>query len=325
MKTAFISGVTGQCGSYLAELLLGKNYVVVGLIRRSSTPTTSRISHLLDHQNFKMEYFDLLDTNCIYRLLEKYQPHEFYNLAAQSQVRVSFDVPEYTLNANGVAVGNILEALRKVSPKTKFYQASTSEMFGNNPNRPYNEKSTLQPASPYGCAKVMAHNLVQNYRESYGLFASCGILFNNESPRRGEEFVTKKIVKHSLEVAMGKREKLVLGNIDAKRDWGYSKEYMEAIYLILQHHEPDNFVVATGETHSVREFVEIVFDKLDLDFEKHLDYDKSLHRPEEVKELIGDASKIKLLLGWEPKVKFNKLVEIMLGAEEAQLTGKFIV
>jgi GDPmannose 4,6-dehydratase len=324
MKTAFISGVTGQCGSYLAELLLEKGYVVVGLMRRSSTPTTSRISHLLNHQNFKLEYFDLLDVNCIYKLLEYYQPHEFYNLAAQSQVRVSFDVPEYTMNANGTAVGNILEALRRVSPKTKFYQASTSEMFGNNPNRPYNEKSVLQPASPYGCAKVMAHNLVQNYRESYGLFASCGILFNNESPRRGEEFVTKKIVKHSLEVALGKRDKLILGNIDAKRDWGYSKEYMEAIYLILQHHEPDNFVVATGETHSVREFVEIVFDKLDLDFDKHLDYDKRLQRPEEVKELIGDASKIKLLLGWEPKVKFNELVEIMLKAEEAEAARKVL-
>jgi GDPmannose 4,6-dehydratase len=325
MKTAFISGITGQCGSYLAELLLKKDYVVIGLIRRSSTITTSRISNILNHKNFKMEYFDLLDTNCIYRLLEHYRPHEFYNLAAQSQVRVSFDVPEYTMNVNGVAVGNILEVLRKVSPKTKFYQASTSEMFGNNPERPYNEKSRLQPASPYGCAKVMAHNLVQNYKESYGLFASCGILFNNESPRRGEEFVTKKIVKHSLEVSMGLREKLILGNIDAKRDWGYSKEYMEAIYMILQHHEPDNFVVATGETHSVREFVEIVFKKLQLDFDKHLDYDRTLQRPEEVKELIGDASKIKLLLGWEPKTKFEDLVELMLKAEEAEFVSKVLV
>lgn len=325
MKTAFISGITGQCGSYLAELLLKKDYVVIGLVRRSSTVTTSRISNILNHKNFKMEYFDLLDTNCIYRLLEHYRPHEFYNLAAQSQVRVSFDVPEYTMNVNGVAVGNILEALRKVSPKTKFYQASTSEMFGNNPERPYNEQSKLQPASPYGCAKVMAHNLVQNYRESYGLFASCGILFNNESPRRGEEFVTKKIVKHSLEVSMGFREKLILGNIDAKRDWGYSKEYMEAIYMIMQHHEPDNFVVATGETHTVREFVEIVFDKLQLNFDKHLDYDKTLRRPEEVKELIGDASKIKLLLGWEPKTKFEDLVELMLKAEEAEFVSKVLV
>ena len=324
MKIAMVSGVTGQCGSYLAEILLKEGYFVVGLIRRSSVPTTSRISHILTNKNFKLEYFDLLDTSCINRLIEHYKPKEFYNLAAQSQVRVSFDVPEYTMKVDGVAVGAILEAIRKFSPTTKFYQASTSEMFGNNPNRPYNENSTLMPSSPYGCAKVMAHNLVQNYKNSYGLFATAGILFNNESPRRGEEFVTKKIIKHSLEVAMRKRDKLILGNIDSKRDWGYSKEYMEAIYQVMQYHDPEVFVIATGETHSVREFVEIVFKKLNLDFEKHLEFDKTLYRPEEVKELIGDPSKAKLLLGWEPKVKFDKLIDIMLEAEEMSVARELI-
>lgn len=324
MKKAFISGITGQCGSYLAEILLNKNYKVVGLVRRSSVPTTSRISHILNNKNLCLEYFDLLDTTCIYRLLEKHKPDEFYNLGAQSQVRVSFDVPEYTMKVDGNAVGSILEAIRKVSPNTKFYQASTSEMFGNNPERPYNEESRFMPSSPYGCAKVMAHNLVQNYKQSYGLFATCGILFNNESPRRGEEFVTKKVIKHSLEVAMGKRDKLILGNIDAKRDWGYSKEYMEAIHMILQYPTPEVFVIATGETHSVREFVEIVFKKLNLDFDKHLDFDKTLQRPEEVKELIGNSSKAKDLLGWEPKVKFNELIELMLRAEELEVASKLI-
>lgn len=319
-----VSGVTGQCGSYLVELLLKKDYYVVGLIRRSSVPTTSRISHLLGNKNFKLEYFDLLDTSCVNRLITQYKPSEFYNLAAQSQVRVSFDVPEYTMQVNGVAVGSILEAIRQYSPKTKFYQASTSEMYGNNPKRPYNENSTLMPSSPYGCAKVMAHNLVQNYKNSYGLFATAGILFNNESPRRGEEFVTKKIIKHSLEIAMGRRDKLILGNIDAKRDWGYSKEYMEAIHMIMQYHEPEIFVIATGETHSVREFVEIVFKKLNLDFDKHLEFDKTLYRPEEVKELIGDPSKAKLLLGWEPKVKFEELIDIMLRAEEMEIANKIL-
>jgi len=324
MKIAMVSGVTGQCGSYLAEILLKEKYFVVGLIRRSSVPTTSRISHILNNENFKLEYFDLLDTNCIYRLIEQYKPNEFYNLAAQSQVRVSFDVPDYTMQVDGVAVGNILEAIRKISPTTKFYQASTSEMFGNNPNRPYNEKSTLMPSSPYGCAKVMAHNLVQNYKNSYGLFATAGILFNNESPRRGEEFVTKKIVKHALEVSMGKRDKVVLGNLEAKRDWGYSKEYMEAVRLIMQHPTPEVFVIATGETHSVKEFVSIVFKKLGLDFDKHLDFDKTLCRPEEVKELIGDASKAETLLGWKPRVKFDELIDIMIRAEELEVANKLL-
>lgn len=324
MKKAFVTGITGQCGSYLAEILLSMNYSVIGLVRRSSVVTTSRISHLLKNPNLKLENFDLADTSCMFRLLREYAPDEFYNLAAQSHVRVSFDVPEYTTLVDGSAVVSMLEAIRLVSPHTKFYQASTSEMFGNNPERPYNEESKLMPSSPYGVAKVMAHNAVQNYKKSYGLFATAGILFNNESPRRGEEFVTKKIIKHSLEVSMGLRDKLVLGNIEAKRDWGYSKEYMMAVHKILQHPTPEIFVIATGETHSVREFVEIVFEKLNLNMNKDLTFDKSLQRPEEVRELIGDASKAKELLDWEPKVKFNDLISIMLTAEEMEMAAKFV-
>ncbi len=311
MKTAIITGITGQDGSYLAEFLLSKGYKVIGAKRRSSLICTDRIDNIFGHENFHMEYFDLNDTGCIYRLLAKYRPHEFYNLAAQSHVRVSFDIPENTVD--GIAMGTlrILEAIRNTLPNCKFYQASSSEMFGDNPNYPYDENSKLMPASPYACAKVFAHNLVRNYRESYDLFACSGILFNHGSPRRGETFVTRKITLAAAMIKEGLQEKLYLGNLDAHRDWGFAGDYVEAMWLMLQQEKPEDFVISTGETHSVKEFLELVFEAAGLDINQHVEIDERLFRPHEVPYLLGDCTKAKQKLGWTPKIAFKELAKLM--------------
>ena len=321
-KTALITGITGQDGSYLAELLLEKNYKVVGLKRRTSLINTDRIDHIYEHDNFTLEYFDLNDSSCMYSLLIKYQPDEFYNLAAQSHVRVSFDIPENTVD--GVAIGpmRILNAIRHVSPHTKFYQASSSEMFGDNPEVPQSETTILQPASPYACAKVFAHHLIRNYRESYKLKLCSGILFNHESPRRGETFVTRKITLAAARIKLGLQDKLFLGNLDAKRDWGYAKDYVEAMWLMLQQDEPDDYVVATGETHTVREFLEEVFNHAELDVEKYVEIDERLFRPHEVPLLLGDPSKAREHLNWEPKTKFKELAKIMFEEDFKHVKNK---
>tara|TARA_Y100000310_G_scaffold163309_1_gene163147 strand:- start:479 stop:1453 length:975 start_codon:yes stop_codon:yes gene_type:complete len=311
MKIAIITGITGQDGSYLAEFLLSKGYKVIGLKRRTSLINTERINHIYSHKNLKLEYYDLDDVGCLYKLMYKYNPDEIYNLAAQSHVRVSFDIPEHTVN--GVALGSlrILEAIRNTNNKIKFYQASSSEMFGDNLDYPFNENSRLLPASPYACAKVFAHNLVRNYRESYHIHASSGILFNHESPRRGETFVTRKITIAAARIKLGLQNKLYLGNLDAKRDWGHTKDYVEAMWLMLQQETPDDYVIATGETHSVKEFLEKVFEYAGLDPYKYVKIDKRLFRPHEVPYLVGDNSKAKEKLGWKPHYTFETLVKEM--------------
>lgn len=317
MKTALISGVTGQDGSYLAEFLLNKNYRVIGLKRRTSLITTYRVDHIYNNANFKLEYFDLNDASSMYRLLNKYQPDEFYNLAAQSHVGVSFSVPEDTVE--GIAMGTLrlLNAIKEISPKTKFYQASSSEMFGDNPAFPQNEETILRPASPYACAKVFAHNLVRNYRESYGLFACSGILFNHESPRRGETFVTRKITLAAANIGYRKQNKLFLGNLEAKRDWGFAGDYVKAMWLMLQQDVPDDFVIATGETRSVREFLELVFEEGGLgDPYRYVEIDPRLFRPQEVPVLLGDYSKAKEKLGWHPEINLRQLAKMMFESDQ---------
>ncbi len=311
MKTALVTGVTGQDGSYLSELLLDKGYKVVGLKRRTSTICTERINHIFNHPNFSMRYFELNDSGCMWRLLSEYKPDEIYNLAAQSHVRVSFEVPETTTDTIAMGTLRLLEAARHVVPEVRFYQASSSEMYGDNPISPQNESTAFQPASPYACAKVYAHHLVRNYRESYGLHASSGILFNHESPRRGETFVTRKITMAAARIKLGLQDKLYLGNLDAKRDWGFAGDYTRAMWLMLQQNHPDDYVIATGETHTVREFLEEVFRLAGLDIEKHVRIDERLFRPHEVPLLLGDAAKAKLSLGWEPKIKFKELAKLM--------------
>ena len=316
MKTAIITGITGQDGSYLAELLLEKNYRVIGLKRRNSSICTSRIDEkCFKHKNFHMEYYNFVDSGALYRLLKKYEPDEVYNLGAQSHVRVSFDVPEETVET--VAMGTLrwLEAIRNFDPTIRFYQASSSEMFGDNPENPQSEETKFMPASPYACAKVFAHNLVRNYRQSYGLHASCGILFNHESPRRGETFVTRKITLAAARIKKGLQSKLYLGNLDAKRDWGFAKDYVEAMWLMLQQEEPDDYVIATGETYSVKEFLHHVFERANLDVEKHVEIDERLFRPHEVPLLLGDATKAKEKLGWEPKTNLKELANLMFDAD----------
>ena len=315
MKTAIISGITGQDGSYLAEFLLNKGYKVIGLKRRTSLLNTDRVDHVYDHDNFHLEYFDLNDVGSIYRLLNTYKPDEFYNLAAQSHVRVSFDISEHTVD--GIAMGTlrILNAIKEITPRTKFYQASSSEMFGDNPQVPQIETTALQPASPYACAKVFAHNLVRNYRHSYGLHLSSGLLFNHEPPRRGETFVTRKITLAAARIKLGLQDNLYLGNLDAKRDWGYAGDYVEAMWLMLQQDNPDDYVIATGETHTVKEFLEEVFSHAKLDVDKYVKIDKRLFRPHEVPVLLGDPSKAKKVLNWKPKTKFTELARIMYEAD----------
>ena len=315
MKTAIITGITGQDGSYLAELLLEKGYFVVGCKRRTSLICTERINNVYENKNFKMEYFDLNDVGNIYRLLTEYKPDEFYNLAAQSHVRVSFDIPEHTVD--GVAMGTlrILEAIRNILPTCKFYQASSSEMFGDNPENPQKETTRLMPASPYACAKVFAHNLVRNYRESYGIHASSGILFNHESERRGETFVTRKITIAAARIKLGLQKKLYLGNLEAKRDWGHAKDYVKAMWLMLQQEKPDDYVIATGETHTVKQFLEEVFLHAGLDVEKYVEIDERLYRPHEVPLLLGDPTKAKQKLGWDTEIKFKQLAKMMYDSD----------
>ena len=319
-KKALITGITGQDGSYLAELLLSKGYEVHGIIRRASTFNTSRLEHLYTDPHtreavLKLHYGDLSDASALARLVGRITPDEIYNLAAQSHVRVSFDSPEYTTDITATGAVRLLEAIRETGIKPRFYQASSSEMFGKAREIPQRETTPFYPRSPYGCAKVYAYWITINYRESYGLFACNGILFNHESPRRGETFVTRKITRAIAHIATGLQDKLYLGNLDAKRDWGYAREYVEAMWLMLQQAKPDDYVVATGETHSVREFLEAAFAHAGLDWRKYVEIDPNYYRPTEVDLLVGDASKAKKQLGWEPKTKFNDLVKLMVDAD----------
>ena len=320
MKTAMITGVTGQDGSYLAELLLSKGYRVVGLKRRTSQISTDRIDHIYDNPMFSLHYYSLHDPSTLYHLLQKYKPQEFYNLAAQSHVRVSFDVPIETVDATGMGFLRILEAIRFVDDSIKVYQASSSEMFGDNPEAPQSEETALQPASPYACAKVFAHNLCRNYRESYGMHISSGILFNHESPRRGETFVTRKITLAAARIKSGLQEKLYLGNLDAKRDWGFAGDYVEAMWMMLQQESPDDYVIATGETYTVKQFLEKVFKIAGLDIKKHVEIDERLFRPHEVPLLLGDATKAKEKLGWAAKVDLDNLAKMMYESDLAKLS-----
>lgn len=311
MKTALITGVTGQDGSYLAEFLLNKGYHVSGVRRRSSVITTERLSNIIDHPNFELVYGSMNDPSNFSRLFVNQEFDEVYNLAAQSHVRISFDAPEETSEIIAMGTLRLLECIRTSHSKSKFYQASSSEMFGDNPSFPQNEETSLSPASPYACAKVFAHNITRNYRESYGIHASSGILFNHESPRRGEDFVSRKITLAVAKIKLGLQEKLFLGNLDAKRDWGFAGDYVEAMWLMLQQAKADDYVIATGETHTVKEFVERAFDLAELNWKKYVEIDSRLFRPHEVPLLLGDCTKAKKILGWEPKVKFDDLVKLM--------------
>ncbi len=330
MKKALITGITGQDGSYLADLLIAKGYEVHGVIRRASTLNTLRIDHLyedplLNEVRFFKHYGDLADSVQMVKLIYDLKPDEIYHLAAQSHVRVSFDIPEYTADVTGVGTIRILEAMRETGVPARFYQASSSEMFGKVQEIPQTEKTPFWPRSPYGVSKVFSYWATINYRESYGLHASNGILFNHESPRRGENFVTRKISRAVAEIKLGRRKELLLGNLDARRDWGYAPEYVEAMWLMLQQDNPDDYVIATNETHSVRDFVEKAFAHVDLDWREFVKHDERYERPAEVDLLIGDASKAKKVLGWEPKVKFESLVKIMVDADLANLQGLPIV
>ena len=317
MKKALVTGVTGQDGAYLTELLLEKGYEVHGIIRRSSSFNTKRIDHVYDNPNLTLHYGDLTDSVQLVKLLYELAPDEIYNLAAQSHVRVSFDIPEYTGNVTGMGAIRILEAIREAGlvEKVRYYQASSSEMYGMVQEVPQTEKTPFWPRSPYACAKVFAYWLTVNFRESYNLHASNGILFNHESPLRGETFVTRKITRAATRIKLGLQDTLSLGNLDSKRDWGFAKEYVEAMWLMLQQDKPDDYVIATNETHTVREFVEVVFELLDLDWKEYVKFDERYMRPAEVDLLIGDPAKAKKQLGWEPKVKFRDLCKIMVDAD----------
>jgi len=309
-KKAIILGCTGQDGSYLSELLLSKGYEVHGVIRRSSYPNTQRIDHLFDPESKQfIHYGDLAEG--IDNLLIDIRPDEVYNLAAMSHVRISFDVPIYTTDINATGVCRILEGIRKICPEAKYYQASSSEMFGVTPP-PQNEETLFHPVSPYGCAKLYSYWLTRCYRDGYKMFASNGILFNHESPRRGVNFVTRKITRLACRIKLGLLDKIELGNLEAIRDWGHSRDYMRAVHMILKHDEPDDFVVSTGEAHSVREFAEKVFSSLGLDFYKYLVSNDSYKRPVEVPYLLGNPEKIKRVLGWQPEVSFEQLVDDMV-------------
>ncbi len=311
-KKALITGITGQDGSYLAEFLLEKGYEVYGIVRRASTINTIRVDPLLYKDKIKLYFADLADANSIISILLRVKPDEIYNMASMSHVRVSFDIPEYTGQITGLGAVRILEALRSLNLRhVKYYQASSSEMFGISAP-PQNEETPFRPQSPYGCAKLYAYWMTKTYRSAYGMFACNGILFNHESPRRGETFVTKKIVRAAIRIKLGLQDKIILGNLEAKRDWGYAGDYVEAIYRIMQHSQPDDFVVATQEHHTIREFAERVFKKLDLNFDDYLKIDERYLRPNEVPDLRGDASKIRKVLGWEPKVKFEQLIDMMV-------------
>jgi GDPmannose 4,6-dehydratase len=332
-KKALITGITGQDGSYLAELLLGKGYEVHGLIRRASTFNTERLDAIYQDPHsgrarLFLHYGDLSDAVSTFKLIAELQADEIYHLGAQSHVRVSFDIPEYTADVTGTGTARLLEAIHQVSAKSRFYQASSSEMYGLVQEVPQRENTPFYPRSPYGCAKVFAYWLTVNYRESYGMHASNGILFNHESPRRGETFVTRKITRAVARIHAGVQKKLYLGNLDSKRDWGYAPEYVEAMYLMLQQDNPDDYVVATGETHTIREFLEVSFGLVGLDWEKYVEIDARYFRPAEVDLLIGDPSKAKKHLNWQPKTTFRDLVRIMTEADvnmlKDQMSGKAI-
>lgn len=319
-KKALITGITGQDGSYLAEFLLRKGYEVHGIIRRSSSFNTARIDTLyqdphLPDVRLRLVYGDLNDASSLNTILRTIQPDEIYNLGAQSHVRVSFEIPEYTAEVTGVGTIRLLEAIRESGQKPKFYQASSSEMFGKVQEIPQRETTPFYPRSPYGAAKLYAHWITVNYREAYNLFACSGILFNHESPRRGETFVTRKITKAAARIKLGLQHDLYLGNLDAKRDWGYAGDYVEAMWLMLQQPQPDDYVIATGETHTVREFLDVAFSHLGLDWQQYVKIDPKYYRPTEVDLLIGDASKAKKLLQWEPKVRFQELARMMVEAD----------
>lgn len=330
MKVALITGITGQDGSYLAELLLEKGYMVHGIVRRASLINTARIDHIFDHERVKLHYGDLTDSANIIHILQQTQPDEIYNLAAQSHVKVSFELPEYTGNVDGLGTLRILEAVRilGMEKKCRVYQASTSEMYGLVQEIPQTETTPFYPRSPYGCAKVYAYWLTKNYRESYGMYACTGILFNHESPRRGETFVTRKICRGLSKISVGNQKVLYLGNLDAKRDWGHAKDYVRAMWLMLQQDEPDDYVIATGEQYSVREFVERVAPYFGMTIEWHgsgddeigidkitkktiIAVDPKYYRPAEVETLLGDSTKAKEKLGWEPEITFDELIEDM--------------
>jgi GDPmannose 4,6-dehydratase len=318
-KIALVTGITGQDGSYLAELLLDKGYEVHGIMRRNSTFTTGRIEHIFD--KLELHYGDLADSSSLQHIVSKVQPDEVYNLAAQSHVKVSFDVPEYTADVTGTGTLRLLEAIRTSAPKDKFYQASSSEMFGKVLEVPQTEKTPFYPRSPYGAAKVYSYWITKNYRESYDMFACNGILFNHESPRRGETFVTRKITRAVAAIKTGKQDKLMLGNLDAKRDWGFAGDYVEAMWLMLQADKPDDYVVATNETHSVKEFCQIAFEHVGLDWEKYVEVSEKYFRPAEVDLLIGDPAHAKKVLNWQPKVSFEELVKMMVDADLADLNS----
>ncbi len=321
MKKALITGITGQDGSYLAELLLEKGYEVHGIIRRASSFNTERIDHLYQDPHIRgtklfLHYGDVTDSSHIGSLLYDVQPDEIYHLAAQSHVRVSFDTPEYTADVTGLGTVRVLEAMRKVGLKgARFYQASSSEMYGKVLEVPQTEATPFYPRSPYACAKAYAYHLTVNYRESYGIHAGNGILFNHESPRRGETFVTRKITRAATRIKLGLQHKLYLGNLSAQRDWGYAPDYVLAMWMMLQQDEPDDYVIATNETHSVKEFVQETFALLDLDWEEYVEHDDRYERPTEVDLLIGDPSKAKRQLGWEPSVTFKELVRVMVESD----------
>ncbi len=327
MKRALITGVTGQDGSYLAELLLEKGYEVYGMVRRSSSFNTERLEriyqdpHVADYR-LRLVYGDLDDASSLNRVLRSVKPDEIYNLGAQSHVRVSFDVPEYTASTVGLGTLRLLESIRDsgLEKSVRFYQASSSEMFGG-AKPPQSEATPFEPRSPYACAKVFAHQIAQNYREAYGMFICCGILFNHESPRRGIPFVTRKITRTAARIKHGLEKKLYLGNLDAKRDWGFAGDYVEAMWMMLQHDKPDDYVVATGESHSVRECLDISFGALDLDWKKYVEIDPRYFRPTEVDHLHGDPGKALRVLGWKPKVTFKSLIEMMVRADEEDVRG----
>ena len=325
-RRALITGVTGQDGSYLAELLLAKGYEVHGLIRRASTFNTHRIDHLYQDPHdpdarFFLHYGDLTDGSRLVTLVERIAPHEVYHLAAQSHVRVSFDEPEFTGDVTGLATTRILEAIRMTEVPARFYQASSSEMFGATPP-PQSEETVFYPRSPYGAAKLYSYWMTRNYREGHGLFAVNGILFNHESPRRGETFVTRKITRAAARIAAGQQNELWLGNLDAARDWGYAKEYVEAMWLMLQHDDPEDFVIATGTSYTVRDFLQIAFDHVGLDWQEHVRFDERYLRPTEVDDLVGDASKAQRLLGWKPQTLTPDLARLMVDADVEELKSR---
>ena len=332
MKKALITGVTGQDGSYLAELLLQKGYEVHGVVRRSSSFNSGRLDGVYrdPHEagvRFFKHYADLSDSSSLICLIRDVQPDEVYNLAAQSHVRVSFEIPEYTGDVTGLGVARLLEAVRTAGVPTRFYQASSSEMFGASP-APQNETTPFVPQSPYGVAKLYGHWITVNYREAHALYACSGILFNHESPRRGENFVTRKISRAVARIAAGMQDKLFMGNLDALRDWGYAPEYVEAMWTMLQQDEPDDYVVATGEAHTPREFCQIAFDHLGLDWEKYVEIDPRYYRPTEVNHLLGDFSKAQQKIGWAPKTRFEELVRLMVDADvrllEDEMSGRLV-